>query len=374
MKAYNLILAMSGVGCVLGVYGAYVFSQRPPAQPPAFEPAANPYEKGIYAQGIVESSQSLGSNTNIYPEVTGPITAVFVTEGAKVKSGDPLLTLDDSVQRATAEQQRAQAQAALAMLEELKAEPRPENLAIDAAQVVNAKANLKNAQDHLDKMEAAYKTDKESISLDDLDVARNAVLVADTNLTVVQKQYDLLKAGAWSYDIQNQEMQYQSLSKAAAASEALLAKYTLRAPCDGVVLSIQTAVGSYVSSQGAYDSYTQGLDPLIVMGTSSDHLEVRCYVDEILISQLPPAARITAKTFIRGTNVSLPMKFERMQPFVSPKIELADQRQERVDVRVLPLIFRFDKPASVSLFPGELVDVYIGQIDKPVAGTDKTTP
>jgi HlyD family secretion protein len=49
-----------------------------------------------------------------------------------------------------------------------------------------------------------------------------------------------------------------------------------------------------------------------------------------------------------------------VQPYVSPKIELSDQRQERVDVRVLPVIFKIEKPANVNLYSGELVDVYIG--------------
>ena len=50
-----------------------------------------------------------------------------------------------------------------------------------------------------------------------------------------------------------------------------------------------------------------------------------------------------------------------MQPFVSPKIELSDQRLERVDVRVLPIIFRIEKPKDLNLYPGQLVDVYIGE-------------
>ena len=32
----------------------------------------------------------------------------------------------------------------------------------------------------------------------------------------------------------------------------------------------------------------------------------------------------------------------------------------RVDVRVLPLIFRFERPKELNVFPGQLVDVYIG--------------
>jgi HlyD family secretion protein len=178
---------------------------------------------------------------------------------------------------------------------------------------------------------------------------------------VVQRQYDLTKAGAWIYDIRNQESQYQALARASAASDALLAKYTLRAPCDGIVLSIETAAGSYVSPTGAYDTYTQAMSPLVAMGTSQDFLEVRCYVDEILVSRLPKPGQLTAKMFIRGSDETLPLTFERMQPYVSPKIELADQRQERVDVRVLPIIFRFAKPKDMNVYPGELVDVYLGQ-------------
>ena len=64
---------------------------------------------------------------------------------------------------------------------------------------------------------------------------------------------------------------------------------------------------------------------------------------------------------IRGSNIKLPIEFVRVQPLVSPKIELSDQRQERVDVRVLPVIFKVEKPKGVNLYPGELVDVYIGE-------------
>ena len=354
----SIIFILSGIGILVGLYSAFVYSRRPPAQPPAFTPAANPYERGIYANGIIESSQPNGSNINIYPEISGPITQLCVIEGQTVHKGDPLLIVDDSVQRAVAAQQRAQAESARVLLEELKAQPRPETLRVVEAQVVAAKANLKQLKDHSDKMQAAY-AGAQSVTLDDLDNARNATAVAATNLALAERQYELTKAGAWSYDIRNQQMQYEALSKAASAAEALLAKYTLRAPCDGVVLSIQGAVGGYVSPQGAYGTYTQNFQPLVTMGTVQDYLEVRCYVDEILISRLPDKDHIVAKLSIRGTDISVPIIFDRVQPYVSPKIELADQRQERVDVRVLPVLFRFEKK-NLNLFPGQLVDVYIG--------------
>jgi HlyD family secretion protein len=39
---------------------------------------------------------------------------------------------------------------------------------------------------------------------------------------------------------------------------------------------------------------------------------------------------------------------------------LSDERQERVDLRVLPVIFRFKASDSQQVYAGQLVDVYIG--------------
>ncbi len=356
----KIIFIASAVGLALAIVSAYLFSQEPSAQPPVFTPAANPYPHGIYSDGIIESAQAEGANINIYPEVAAPITRVLVQEGQRVHKGDALLTLDDSVQRATAQQQQAQAEAAHAMLRELRAEPRRETLAVSAAQVDNARATLKNARDQLDKQQRSFDIDPKSVSADSLDNARNAEKIAATNLQVIERQYELTRAGAWIYDIQNAERTYAALQQAYESSAALLAKYTIRAPADGVVMAVNSSVGSYVSTQGAYDSYTQGYDPLIVMGLPQDHLQVRAYIDEILVHELPPPEKIQAQMFVRGTNVHLPLTFVRIQPYVSPKIELSDEREERVDLRVLPIVFRFEKPKDLSLYPGQLVDVYVG--------------
>jgi HlyD family secretion protein len=269
--------------------------------------------------------------------------------------------MDDSVQRATTEQQKSQAEAAGALLEELKAQPRKESLEVAKAQVESSNASLKTAQDQLDKQKKSYELNPKSVSKDALDNAENAVRVAKSNLEVARKQYELTKAGAWIYDITNQEKQYNALSKAYTASNSLLAKYTIKAPVDGVILSIKAAVGSYISPQGIYDTYTQGFSPVIVMGSAQNYIGVRCYVDEILIHKMPQASHMNAQMFIRGTDIRIPLDFVRVQPYVSPKIELTNQRTERVDVRVLPVIFRFERPKDLNIYPGQLVDVYIGE-------------
>jgi HlyD family secretion protein len=354
-------VVLASLGLAAGLIGAYIYGLHAAPEQPAFNPAANPFSKGIYVQGIVESYQNNGENINLYPEVSGTIVEIPVHEGQRVGKRTMLLRLDDSVQRATAEQQQSQAEAARTLLEELKAQPRKETFEVSKAQVLHARAQLKNAQDELAKQQASYRLNPKSVSQYTLDDAINAVKVAAANLTVVQRQYELTKAGTWVYNIRNQEKTYEADKKAYLSSQALVAKYAIRSPAEGTVLAINAAVGSYVGPQGTYDTYTQGSDPVIVMGPSEKYLSVRCYIDEILIHRLNAGPHMNARMFIRGTNFSIPLEYVRVQPYVSPKIELSNQRLERVDVRVLPVIFRFARQKDLPVYPGQLVDVYIAE-------------
>lgn len=355
----TFLLAVLGV--LVAIASAIFYGRKQTTQPPKFSPATNPYAHGIYANGIVESFQGSGENINIYPDVSGRITQVLVHEGEHVAAGQPLLAIDNSVQSALAEQQKQQGEAALASLQELQAQPRRETLAVTAAQVAQAQASEKTASDAFEKQRHSYAIDPRSVSRDTLDNARNALEVAKANLGLVRRQYELIRAGAWSYDIRNQQMQYNALQKAYQASNALLQKYTVRASADGIVLAMNATQGSYVSAQGAYDAYTQGYDPIVVMGGPQEYLSVRCFIDEILIDRLPPLTHMKAQMSVRGTSLKIPLEFVRMQPYVSPKIELSNQRLERVDLRVLPIIFRFRKPADAAIYPGQLVDVYVAE-------------
>lgn len=308
----KIIFILAFAGLLAGLIGAYVFGIEKKPPPPAFNPASNPYENGIYAQGIIESYQNNGANINIYPEVSGTVKQIFTSEGEIVKKGTPLLLIEESVQRATVEQQKSQMEL--------------------------AGANLKTSQDQLEKMKRSYDLDPRSLSKNDLDNAINAVKVARANVDVARKQYLL--------------------------AQTLLYKYMIRAAMDGTILSINVSVGSYISPQGSYNTYTQGFTPVLVMGGAKESLAymgVRCFIDEILVPRLPPMNQVHAQIFVRGTNASIPLEFVRIQPYISPKIELSNQRTERVDVRVLPVIFRFRKPGNIDLYPGQLVDVYIGK-------------
>ena len=190
-----------------------------------------------------------------------------------------------------------------------------------------AAANLKLARDQYDKDRAAYDADPKSISKTVLDTAGDTV----TQATAALK-----------------------------AASALLQYYSVKAPVAGVVLAVNAAVGGYVSSQGNYDTYTELFDPLVVMSGPQEFMDVRCYVDEILVSRLPSHWHIQAQMQITGTDIKVPLEFVRVQPYISPKIELSNQKQEQVDLRVLPVIFRFQKQ-DAPVYPGQMVVVFIGQ-------------
>jgi HlyD family secretion protein len=315
------LFLLSLLGVSAAVIGAAFFAIRPKANPPVFNPASNPYESGIYANGIIESEQASGANVNVFPEVAGTVTDVMVQEGQNVGRGTPLVHIEDSLQQATVAQQRAQ-------------------VAVAEAQARAAQATLKTASDQLAKQQRSYEADPRSVSNAVLDDAGNAVRVAEANLAVAERQRT-------------------AQDKAAATAEALLAKYTIRAPIEGTVLSLGVSVGSYVSPQGTLDTYTRGATPIVVMGRQESTLAVRAFIDEILIAKLGKLQHLEATMYVRGTDVSIPLEFVRVQPYVSPKVELSNARTERVDLRVLPVVFHFRRTPDVKLYPGQLVDVYV---------------
>ena len=87
----KLLIVLAVVGILAGLASAYFYGVRQPAPAACVYPRPEPYAKGVYANGIIESYQSNGANINIFPEVSGTVTQVLVAEGAAVAKGTPLL-------------------------------------------------------------------------------------------------------------------------------------------------------------------------------------------------------------------------------------------------------------------------------------------
>jgi len=78
-------------------------------------------------------------------------------------------------------------------------------------------------------------------------------------------------------------------------------------------------------------------------------------------------------------SIRIPLEFVRFEPYVVPKKSLTGDSTERVDTRVLQIIYRV-KDQDASLYVGQQMDVYIeapaaastvGQHSAPASGRGK---
>ena len=230
----KVIFIASGVGLLLALVSAFIFSQQPKAQPPVFKPAANPYAQGIYAERHHRERPGAGrEHQHLSRGVRARSRRSWSPRAQQVHKGDALLTIDDSVQRATAEQQRAQAEAAQATAAGAQGGAARARISrCRVAQVENARATLKNAQDQLAKQQRSYDIDAE---VDQRGRARQRAERRERSprrtSRSIERQYELTKAGAWIYDIQNQERHVRRRSRRPTAPPRRCSrKYTIRAP------------------------------------------------------------------------------------------------------------------------------------------------
>ncbi len=99
--------------------------------------------------------------------------------------------------------------------------------------------------------------------------------------------------------------------------------------------------------------------PLILLGSAADDLNVRVDVDENDAWRISPSAPASAS--LRGNPLmKVPLKFVRFEPFVVPKRSLTGDSTERVDTRVLQILYRFKRSdLNASIYVGQQMDVSI---------------
>jgi len=123
----------------------------------------------------------------------------------------------------------------------------------------------------------------------------------------------------------------------------------IRAPIDAQVLQVKVRAGEYAPA-----SVTA--TPLVVIGRAKP-LHVRVDVDEQEAWRVGAGAR--AMAHVRGNpRLETPLTFVRFEPFVVPKKSLTGDSTERVDTRVLQVIYRVESE-ELPLFVGQQLDVFI---------------
>src|SRR5262249_49403680 len=107
---------------------------------------------------------------------------------------------------------------------------------------------------------------------------------------------------------------------------------------------------------------------LIILGDMS-HIHVRADFDEVDIARFD--TRFPAKAFTRGAaDRPIPLRFVRVEPYVQPKKSLTGSSTERVDTRVLQVIYAIDR-SQPGVYIGQQLDVFVDA--HSVAGSNVAT-
>ena len=307
----------------------------------------------IGAVGLVEpSSQEISIGTDI----SGTVSKVFAVPGVKVSKGQPLFVLDTRMTEAVVAQRLrdlAAAEARLTLARSrvpgLEAEVQAAMTAVEAA-----RADKDDATDVV--RIASGLNSGDTISAREITRRRNALRTAEAKYAEASARLALAQANLALYDEAkggaNITIELAAIEQARASlklAQTDLELRTVSAPIDGEVLRVNINPGEFALA----GAVTQ---PLIVMGRT-DPMHVRIDIDEADISRYRPGARALAS--LRGDAVrKLQLSFVRVEPLVVPKRALSGLTTERVDTRVMQLIYAIVED-GMAILPGQQVDVLI---------------
>jgi len=357
-KAIIPVLALSSLGYAL--YATGVMRPSSIAEPPLAPPPESPYPHSVAAVGLIEPASELIA---IAPRVPGWIKAVHVAAGQSVKAGDALFTLDDTDLRAELALREQAVEVAEAKLARLRASPRPEDIPIARAMVDEARATLEDSRSRLARVDTM--SDTRAVSDEERTQRRQTVARDEADLAARQAELDKLLAGAWEHDIAVAETEVRMARAAVNRTLADIDRLTTRAPLDAVVLRLTARAGQYAPA-GVLE------EPLATLG-SVGPLNIRADVNEEDVPRVSAGAPAVA--MVRGdASTRIPLLFVRVEPLVTPKRALSGFAPERVDTRVMQVIFKIESPA-IGMLVGQQVDIYIesdrNQAAPAIGATDR---
>ena len=347
VSKYLLPLAAAGM-LTFGVFHMVHSEQKyavPKGAPPV-APVRTPFARSVAASGIVEPSTE---NIAIGAALSGVVLEVHIPGGKvgrRVSAGDPLFRVDDRQLRAQLAFQEANLFAAREQLAKLEAMPRQEELPPSEAKVRMHETNVALLQDQFERGKKLFATN--AIGAEEQVSRELKFRSAEQQLAQAKAENQLLLAGAWGPD---KAIAKAAVEQAQAQIEQIkteIERSTVRAPVDGNVLQVNVRPGEYVGSAAGKS--------LLVLG-DLERLHVRVDIDEHDIPRFRTTA--AARAYVRGNgNHPLELTFVRVEPYVIPKKALTGDNTERVDTRVLPVIYAVQS-SEQPIYVGQQLDVHI---------------
>ncbi len=241
----------------------------------------------------------------------------------------------------------ANLKAARAQLAKLDAQPHIEEVRPSEAKVSVAEAGVALQEDLADRARRLRPTG--AMNEEDANQRQLNLNMSRQQLAQSRAELALLKVGAWRED---KDIASANIALAEAQLQQTrtdLERSLVRAPHDGVILQVNVREGEYVGAPPG--------QALMVLGATEGKLHIRVDINEHDIPRFRPGAAAVASP--RGKpSIKYPLHFDRVEPYVIPKKSLTGDNTERVDTRVLQVIYAVDS-AQAPLYVGQQVDVFI---------------
>lgn len=295
MWRHRLIPILALVGIIAAVAMVYRGMRKPEVVPLLFEPARSPFAHFIAGEGIIEAQTE---NISIGVPFQELIMEVYHCVGEEVKKGTPLFKLD--TRRFEVELKKAQAE------------------------------------------EAAAKTDLESKEKQFSYYSR-----LKDRAAVSEQAYT-----AAYYDFELAKKRLATATAAVIVSQTELERSIIRAPCDGTILQQGHARVGEFANVNPFDNV-----PLMIFGAIRGY-QIRIDIDEAEAWRYKKGARAIA--FLRGNpRMSIPLVFDYVEPYMIAKKTLTGSNLERIDTRVLQVVYRKESHATYPIYVGQVLDVFI---------------
>jgi multidrug resistance efflux pump len=275
------------------------------AAPDRTPPTAPANVATVAGAGVIEPASEL---IEIAAELPGVVDRVFVAAGDRVAAGAPLFSVDSRAARASVDEAAAR-----------------------AARLRREAAAARTALSVAKRQYALYEGAGDPRAVSRQEVIARAGTAEDAAAQVAVADAALREA----------EAQLES-------ARVTLARHIVRAPRAATVLRLRTRPGQYAPA-GLAD------EALVTLG-ETDPLHVRIDIDENEIGRVALGRPATISPRGDATR-RVEAAFVRAEPLIVPKRSLTNAASERVDVRVLQLVYRL--PAQSGWFVGQQVDGFV---------------
>jgi HlyD family secretion protein len=370
------LVALLGIG--LGLYGVSPWrvvleKKTTPVSQPAQDPPQQPagVARPIAGAGLIEAQRE---NIPIGAPIAGVVLEVYVDGrdgyspphkkvGDRVKKGEPLFRIDDRELNAELRVRESSLRAAEVQLHRLEMMPRAEDLPPAEAAALEAQARLLDAR-------AAFNRDlplfqKQMLAASDFDKDRYTMQAAEAALAKAKADLARLKAGAWKEDIDVQRSAVEQARSLVESIKIQLERLIVRAPVDGEILQVNVRPGQFAALAWK--------EPMVVLG-DVNRLHVRVDIDENDLYRFREGVRAWAT--VKGRKEPrFTLEFVKIEPYVIPKKSLTGDNSERVDTRVLQVIYALPGRTPIKVYVGQQMDVFLASgEDEQLAGDPAGLP